>query len=95
MADKDLRTTLQVIAPLAETIIFTRPESERSATAGQLQDALPQAAPPTTILTESVPEALAQARTLATADDLICIAGSLYLVGAARHLLLGGLTTDG
>jgi len=95
MADKDLRTTLQVIAPLAETIIFTRPESERSATAGQLQDALPQAAPPTTILTESVPEALAQARRLATADDLICIAGSLYLVGAARHLLLGGLTTDG
>jgi folylpolyglutamate synthase/dihydropteroate synthase len=40
----------------------------------------------------SVPAALAQARSLAAPDDLICISGSLYLVGAARQLLLGGLT---
>jgi len=95
MADKDLQTTLQVIAPLADTIIFTRPESERSATADQLRATLPPTMRQKVVLTQSVQEAIDQARETATPDDLICIAGSLYLVGAARHLLLGGLTTDG
>ena len=95
MADKDLHTTLQVIAPLAETIIFTRPESERSATAKQLQTILPAAMQGKAVLSDSVREALDKARAEATTDDLICIAGSLYLVGAARQLLVGALTADG
>ena len=95
MADKDLQTTLQVIAPLAETIIFTRPESERSATAQQLRDILPAIMQQKAVLTSSVQEAIDKARDMATPDDLICIAGSLYLVGAARQLLVGALTADG
>ncbi len=95
MADKDLRTTLQEIAPLAAGIIFTRPESERSATAQQLKECLPASMQEKAILSNSVQEALDKACALAAEDDLICIAGSLYLVGAARHLLAGALAADG
>jgi dihydrofolate synthase/folylpolyglutamate synthase len=95
MADKDLQTTLREIVPLSDMIIFTRPESERSATAEQLQTILPAALQKKAVCTATAGEAIAHARTNATADDLICIAGSLYLVGAARHLLVGALTDDG
>ena len=94
MVDKDLGTTLQTIAPMAGTIIFTRPESERSASPEQLQAALPPTLEPKIILTGSVQAALEQACALAAADDLICIAGSLFLVGAARQLLLGDLVNE-
>jgi dihydrofolate synthase/folylpolyglutamate synthase len=95
MEDKDLQTTLHEIAPLADIIIFTRPESERSATPEQLQDTLPAAMQKKAVLASSVKESIDKARELATEDDLICIAGSLYLVGAARQLLVGELITDG
>ena len=95
MEDKDLQTTLHEIAPLADIIIFTKPESERSATPEQLQDTLPAAMQKKAVLASSVEESIDKARELATEDDLICIAGSLYLVGAARQLLVGELITDG
>jgi len=95
MEDKDLQATLLEIAPLADNIIFTRPESERSATLDQLLETLPAAMQKKAVLSSSVEESIDKARELATEDDLICIAGSLYLVGAARQLLVGELIPDG
>ncbi len=95
MEDKDLQATLQEIAPLADNIIFTRPEYERSATAEQLRDTLPNAMQQKAVLSSSVKQSIDKARELATPDDLICIAGSLYLIGAARQLLVGKLIPDG
>ncbi len=89
MADKDMAGTLHVVAPLADTIIFTRPESERSATPEQLAALL---LPPDRAKAQgaaTVAEALRLAAELASPVDLICVAGSLYLVGAARKILLG------
>lgn len=94
MLDKDLQTTLQEIAPLADILIFTKPESDRAASPEQLQAILPDALRQKVICVNSVPAAIDQARTLAAGEDLICIAGSLYLVGAARQLLLGDLVAD-
>ncbi|MCI5222468.1 MAG: bifunctional folylpolyglutamate synthase/dihydrofolate synthase [Candidatus Electrothrix sp. AR4] len=94
MNDKDLRTTLREIAPLADTIIFTRQKSERSARTSQLKGVLSSVMHHKVICTESVQAAINQAQALADGTDLICIAGSLYLVGAARQLLLGELVTD-
>ena len=95
MADKDLQTTLLEISSLADLIFFTRPDSERSATAEQLLAVLPGSMQSKVKLTDSVAEAVSAARTAAASDDLICIAGSLYLVGEARQLLLGDLVSDG
>ncbi len=90
MADKDLATTLATISPLCDVLIFTRPESERSATPEQLRAAL---GPFSGEIYEEiqVEDALERAKELATRDDLILVAGSLYLVGASRCLLRGEL----
>jgi len=95
MADKDLQTTLQDIAPMADAIIFTRPESERSATPDQLLEILPPELRQRALGSESVAEAIEHAIRTARPEDLICVAGSLYLVGAARQLLLGGVISAG
>ncbi|MGX9726789.1 MAG: bifunctional folylpolyglutamate synthase/dihydrofolate synthase [Candidatus Electronema sp. VV] len=93
MADKDIQTTLREVAPLADRIILTKAaESERAASPEQLAAVLPEASQAKVICTASIPAALEQARAAAAEDDLICVSGSLYLIGAARELLLGGLT---
>jgi len=89
MGDKDVAATLTAIAPLADRIIFTRPESERSATPEQLAAILPEKERTKAQGAATVAEALALATDLAHSGDLICVAGSLYLVGAARNILLG------
>jgi len=89
MGDKDVAATLFTIAPLADRIIFTRPESERSATPEQLAAILPAAERSKTQGAATVAEALILAADMAQGGDLICVAGSLYLVGAARKILLG------
>lgn len=89
MADKDMAKTLALAAPVCDTLILTRPAGERSATAAQLFDRVPEAVRPRTVKTDSVAVALARAWEMAGPDDLICVAGSLYLVGAVRKALLG------
>jgi len=89
MSDKDFRSSLARIIPLCRKMIFTRPEAERSATHSQLQESLPSDFRDRGLATADVAEALAQARSLTDGRDLIVVAGSLYLVGAARRQLLG------
>jgi dihydrofolate synthase/folylpolyglutamate synthase len=89
MGDKDVAATLTAIAPLADRIIFTRPESERSATPEQLAAILAEEERSKALSAPTVKEALALAADMAKSGDLICVAGSLYLVGAARKILLG------
>ncbi|NIA05715.1 MAG: bifunctional folylpolyglutamate synthase/dihydrofolate synthase [Proteobacteria bacterium] len=91
MADKDLSSTLLEIAPLADTIIFTRPESERSALPDQLRKLLPLGLAQQSVCAATVDEALELAEKKAADRDLICVAGSLYLVGRARQMLCGEL----
>uniref|UniRef100_UPI0040564FA8 bifunctional folylpolyglutamate synthase/dihydrofolate synthase n=1 Tax=Candidatus Electronema sp. TaxID=2698783 RepID=UPI0040564FA8 len=93
MADKDIQTTLREVAPLADRIILTKAaDSERAASPEQLAAVLPEALQAKVICAASIPAALDQAHAAAAEDDLICVSGSLYLIGAARELLLGGLT---
>lgn len=94
MADKDIAKTLNAIAPYCHRLIFTRPESERSATAEHLRDFLPDSLKERAIASASIAEALARAAAEAGPEDLICVAGSLYLVGAARKILLGDIVDE-
>ena len=94
MADKDVKTTLLEIAPLAAAFIFTRPEAERSARPDYLRRLLPESLQAVSCCAESVDQALAMAEEKCGPDDMICVAGSLYLIGRARQLLLGGLVEE-
>jgi dihydrofolate synthase/folylpolyglutamate synthase len=89
MSDKDFRTPLAQICSLAQVIIFTRLEYERSAQPRQLLDALPVELQKRVLCENSMHAALAKAAELAARNDLICIAGSLYLIGEARKVLRG------
>jgi dihydrofolate synthase/folylpolyglutamate synthase len=96
MADKDIAGTLLEVAPLAAEIVFTRPERERSARPEALRDLLPEQLRNHIQIscTDSVQAALDLAMTSTGPDDLICVAGSLYLVGQARLLLRGELADE-
>ena len=89
MSDKDFLTPLTQICSLAQVIIFTRLEYERSAQPQQLRNALPVEMQERAVCENSIIAALATAVNHAGKNDLICIAGSLYLVGEARKVLRG------
>jgi len=94
MSDKDVSGALLEVAPLAESIIFTRPESKRAAPPEQLQKLLPNALKSRSTCVPTVEKALQAAADMTSDRDMICVAGSLYLVGRARELLRGQLTPD-
>lgn len=91
MADKDLQKTLPPVAELADVIILTQPEGERSAAPEFLLQNVPDHLQKKCKLHPSVEDAIEEAEILATEDDLILIAGSLYLIGESRKILLGEL----
>jgi dihydrofolate synthase/folylpolyglutamate synthase len=92
MSDKDFQCALPQLGRLAGTIIFTRLEYERSAMPEQLLAALPADLQNRAVCENLLDAALAKAADIAGPSDLICIAGSLYLVGEARKKLLGEIT---
>lgn len=91
MGDKDLPATLGTIAGLADELVLTRPAGERSATPEQLSAYLDLGQRAKARCIPDVAAALLAAQESATEEDLIVVGGSLYLIGAIRHLLLGEL----
>jgi len=91
MVDKQIRNGLLELMELADTVIFTQAESLRSAAPAAIQAQIPEPARAQTHCAETVEQALDMAATRAHPDDLICVAGSLYLVGRMRPLLRGDL----
>src|SRR3989442_1499909 len=74
--DKDAASILGTLAPLARRMILTRARNPRAADPRTLA-----AVAPTAEITASVTEALARARR--TATPVVCVAGSVFVVGEA------------
>lgn len=91
MVDKDLSTTLGLVAPLMDELILTQPDGERSATPEQIFSILAEDQKAKACCVAKVEEAVLIAQKRAQENDLIVVGGSLYLVGAVRFLLLGDL----
>lgn len=89
MADKNMGAVLFELMAMAERILLTRAESQRSAAPSLLLAQLPPDLQAKSQCVEPVEQALAVAGALAEANDLLCVAGSLYLVGRVRRLLVG------
>jgi len=92
MADKRMGAAFHDLLAKADAIVLTRAESQRSATPAALFAQLPSRAQAKAHCAETVEQALAMIQQDAAPGDLICVAGSLYLVGRARQLLLGDLS---
>ena len=91
MADKDIGATLETISPFVDQFILTRPQGERSAAPELIEQQLPQSLRGQIHKEANVAKSLSMARELADEGDLILVAGSLYLLGEIRTLLLGEL----
>jgi dihydrofolate synthase/folylpolyglutamate synthase len=85
LADKDYRGMTRRLAPLAHRLIVTRPPDDRALAPDVLAAEARRWNPRVEVL-ENPREAVKRARAGARAEDLICVAGSLYLVGAVRPL---------
>jgi dihydrofolate synthase/folylpolyglutamate synthase len=91
--EKDIGQLLRDLAPLADRIILTKANIRRAAEPSMIIDSLDQSKLPDNDLKVEkkipVSEAVKFALDQATKDDLICICGSLFVVGEAREMLQG------
>lgn len=88
MNDKDLTDIANILFPKAKYLILTAADNSRSAAPQALVKLVPAAFPKDNIFpAKSVREALEIAQKINGSDGLICVTGSLYLVGEAQKLL--------
>jgi dihydrofolate synthase/folylpolyglutamate synthase len=86
MADKEWQLMLGALTKAVDEVIFTRVAMERSADPDQLAETAGASIPHRTIQDPRV--ALRTLLGEARSDDIILIAGSLYLLGEIRPMLL-------
>jgi len=88
MRDKQLDRIGEILFPSADVIVLTTVDSPRSATIEMLKPIADRFARRTVFTTESSAEALRIAAANTPPEGLICVAGSLYLAGELRPLIM-------
>jgi dihydrofolate synthase/folylpolyglutamate synthase len=88
MRDKKLDLIAEILFPLADRLILTTIQNPRSASLETLASLAKQFGPNVVIETSSSTEAVRTAVTQTPAGGLICITGSLYLIGETRPMIL-------
>ncbi|SLM48817.1 Bifunctional protein FolC: Folylpolyglutamate synthase and Dihydrofolate synthase [Nitrospira japonica] len=84
MRDKDHKGFMKSLNSVADHIVLTRASIARSATAEELRDELAGMITAPFSVTAGPAEALALARRLAASEDVICVTGSLMLIGEVK-----------
>jgi len=95
-ADKDIETMLKTLLPLSDYVVMTRARHPRATDAhklAQLAATLLEAGQLLTV-SRSVAEAVEQALAWARPEDLVCVTGSIFVVGEAREALADTLPPD-
>jgi dihydrofolate synthase/folylpolyglutamate synthase len=88
MRDKALPAMAATLFPKANEVILTKLDNPRAATIEMLMEAVPDGFDKARVLQAlSVAEALQLAREVTPASGLICVTGSLYLVGTVQQAL--------
>ena len=82
MKDKEYEKMLEEIVPAMDTVILTKPNTERALSPYSMQACLENA-----IITDTMKKALEKARKLATEKDLILVTGSFYTIGEAKTII--------
>ncbi len=88
MRDKQLEQMGEILFPVADTLILTTIDNPRSASIDTLQTIASRFAKGTVLPSKSSAEALEIALKNTPPEGLICIAGSLYLAGELRRLII-------
>lgn len=88
MRDKDHYGFVRALQGVVDRVFFTQAEHPRSTSAQDLQRAVGGCLPEALSVTV-LGDALSQARCVAGHDDIICVTGSLMLIGEVKALLRG------
>ena len=88
MRDKDHRGFVEPLKGLVDEVVLTQADLPRSFTAQELRAALDGVLPHSHVMS-SLGDAMALARQLATPEGLVCVTGSLMLVGECKAWLRG------
>jgi dihydrofolate synthase/folylpolyglutamate synthase len=91
MRDKQLAEMGEILFPIADALVLTAIENPRSASIEALGSVADRFAKGKVMKAQSSAQALRIATETTPADGLICIAGSLYLIGELRPLILNAL----
>ncbi len=90
MRDKAISEMTEILFPLAERVIATRPENPRSASPEEIQQAGARTGTEIESVAE-IPAALERARQVAVPGTVIVVTGSIYLVGEVMRTLEVGI----
>lgn len=88
MGDKNVEAMVESLEPLLAGIIATAPKSDRAVPPSELAERISDLTDVAVIAAEDAEIALDMARAEAGPDGAVLVAGSLYLVGEARALLI-------
>ncbi|MEO5956621.1 MAG: folylpolyglutamate synthase/dihydrofolate synthase family protein [Nitrospiraceae bacterium] len=88
MRDKDHRGFVEPLKGLVDEVVLTQADLPRSFTAQELRATLDGLLPHSHVMS-SLGDAMALARQLATPEGLVCVTGSLMLVGECKAWLRG------
>lgn len=88
LGDKDQEKIIKHILSLTPIFIVTKPNNIRVTNWRRVGEIIEKKSKAQVIYEENVEEAIGKAVNLTNQEDLICITGSLYLIGEARQLVL-------
>jgi dihydrofolate synthase/folylpolyglutamate synthase len=80
MRDKAISEMAEILFPLADRVIVTRPENPRAASPEEIQEAAARTGAEIEKM-EDVQRAVERARKISDAGTIVVITGSIYLVG--------------
>ena len=88
MADKNLEQMAAILFPVAKRLVLTQPQSPRAATIESLKELAATAGHSKQLyFSESAAAAIEIAKDITPEPEVICITGSLYLVGEIQNAL--------
>ena len=88
LSDKNVDDMLEKIIPASENIILTKSKNIRSMEPKNIFDKINEKKLKKVVIMEEVQKAVEHAKAIASSEHIICITGSLFLVGEARDLLV-------
>lgn len=87
LGDKEREKVVEILLPLADEVIITKPNSPRAGNWQYLAELVAEKGLPVTII-ESPSEAVAEGYNRLRTEDMLCVTGSLYMISEARVALL-------
>lgn len=87
LKDKDVNSIVNSLIAPHDKVVVTAPVSDRAGEPGEIAKLIKASE---VRIAVSIEEGLRQAKVMAGHDGIVCIAGSLYLIGTARAIIAGG-----